>query len=251
MVLRKITSSIRLLPIKPSHLSLPHSGVKLVFPKTEFFFLSPQTSGESKAVLHYTSIFLSRRKRGWKPNKFSGLGLSSSSSPQIVCGRESCTVSGNLFSRLEVRIAQKPKHGLGFCCPVEERSLLPQPVWPGSGPSSQPSPHTALPAGWVLTFLHGWQCPTPLPQRTACLWLPCLHGNAYKFFNLQDYLMVVLDPEVRTLHSILVICLGDGFRLLLCLELCNTTALVTGCCVYRQWGVLIIDCSLPPAPSTY
>lgn len=45
---------------------------------------------------------------------FSGLGLSSSGAPHMVCCRESCTVAGNFFSRVEVRIAQSQSLASGF-----------------------------------------------------------------------------------------------------------------------------------------
>ena len=88
--------------------------MKLVLPEKDNFFLSPQTSGESKAVWHDISIFLARRKEGEKTKMFSGLGLSSSGSPHIVCCRESCTVAGDFFSRVEVRIAQSQSLASGF-----------------------------------------------------------------------------------------------------------------------------------------
>ena len=252
---QKITSSIRLLPIKPSHLCVPCSEVKPVLPEKDFF-LSPQTSGESKAVLHCISLFLARRKEGEK-HTFSGLGLSSSAAPHTVCCRESCAVAGNCFSRVEVRIAQRQSLASGFAALWKSVSSFHSQSWPGSGPSSQLSPCAAPPARWVLTFLHGWHCPIPLPQcagpwKVKILPSATLHGNTPAWI-LQ---LTVLSSSgagawgLKALHPS-ELCLGEGFRLLLCLELHNTTALATGCCVYRQWDVLITGCSLPPALSTY
>lgn len=188
---------------------------------------------------------------------FSGLGLSNFDALHMMCCRVlHCSWQRFLASGSEN--CSEPKLGLGFCCPVEERSFFPQPVWLGSGPSRQLSPCTAPPAGWVLTFLHGWCCSIPLPQCTAPLKgksLPSATLFAWQcVWILQLTVLSSSGAGAWGLNAALCpskLCQSERFRLLLCLELHNTTALATGCCVYRQWGVLIIGCSLPPALSTY
>lgn len=161
-----------------------------------------------------------------------------------------------LFLRSGSENCSEPKPGLGFYCPAEELSFLPS--FPSLSEQGQAVPACRALAQPRPALLHGSQRPFPLPRCTEPL-----KGKRFPLATLfaRQRIRILQLTELfsggagawglNTACHPTELCLGEGFRFLLCLELHNTTALATWFCVCRQGGVLIIDCSVPPSPSTY
>lgn len=136
---------------------MPCSGAKFVLPQKDDFFLSAQTSGESKAGLHYISIFLARRKEGENQTCSQVWGFPAPVT-HTWCAAESLALRLATFSpewKRELLRATAWPWVLLPCRGAFFPSFLLSPVSAGPGRSSLLSPRAALscPFAWLTMAL--------------------------------------------------------------------------------------------------